>query len=153
MTVKELSEIYGMDISAIYQRIKRNAKKLEGHITIVDGRKQLDDAAIDFLKPKLKSNLDSCKLRIDELENELKIQNQKHRDELDECSRQLSESLADYGKIDRQLCETKKELDAVIEEKNIIEQKYKMAIVRVRELEEKVALLENGRTKGIFGRR
>lgn len=145
MTVKELSEIYGMDISAIYQRIKRNAKKLEGHITIVDGRKQLDDAAIDFLKPKLKSNLDSCKLRIDELENELKIQNQKHRDELDECSRQLSESLADYGKIDRQLCETKKELDAVIEEKNIIEQKYQMAIVRVRELEEKVALLEIGR--------
>lgn len=148
MTVKELSEIYKIDISGIYRKIKRRYLQLDGHIKIIDGVMQLDEKAIDLLKPQ-NNNIQ----QIESLQNELKLQNRKYKNELDECSKQLADSYEDYGKLDRRLYETQKQLDAVIEEKDAIEKKYQTAITRIQELEEKVALLENGKPKGIFGRR
>lgn len=148
MTVKELSEIYKIDISGIYRKIKRHYLQLDGHIKIIDGVMQLDEKAIDLLKPQ-NNNIQ----QIESLQNELKLQNRKYKNELDECSKQLADSYEDYGKLDRRLYETQKQLDAVIEEKDAIEKKYQTAMTRIQELEEKVALLENGKPKGIFGRR
>ena len=54
MNVKDFCQIYGLTKSAVYDRIKKNENgALDGHIIRRKGEAiELDDAAVEFLRPK-----------------------------------------------------------------------------------------------------
>ena len=59
MNVKDFCQIYGLTKSAVYDRIKKNENgALDGHIIRRKGEAiELDDAAVEFLRPKPERSL------------------------------------------------------------------------------------------------
>ena len=51
MTIKELCEKYKCNLTAMYNKLKRKEKELEGHIVIRNGVIQIDEYAEEILKP------------------------------------------------------------------------------------------------------
>lgn len=147
MTIKEFTKKYEINESGVYKKIKRNAKRLDGHIEMQNGIMNLDDVAVDILKPQ---NYE-LKIENERLSNNLETLEQEKGEKLDEYMRKLSECYEDYGKLDKELYETRRFLELLIIEKQALEDKYNEALEKIQHLEAKVAFLENGKKRGIFG--
>lgn len=152
MTIKEFSETYEMNISAIYQKIKRNSDVLSEHIKIENGVKHLDDDAVKFLLPKSKQIMNNNILQIKILAEELENLKAKYNEEISEYSKKLTESFADYGKLDKQLYEMQQHLNEVVSENQMLKQEYQAALLQIEELNNKIdAMGEKRRT--FFGKK
>lgn len=147
MTIREFTKKFEIDESGVYKKIKRNAKRLDGHIEMQNGIMDLDDVAVDILKPQ---NYE-IKREKERLSDNLQAIKQEKGEKFDEYKRQLSECYEDYGRLDKELYETRHSLELLTAEKQALEDKYKEALEEIQNLEAKVAFLENGKKRGIFG--
>lgn len=115
ITLKELSQKYNADISAMYQKIKRNRDKLDGHMQIINGVMQFDDLAAQFLIPRKQMITEMYESKIHDL-------NVNH---------------------DIQINHLKSELKKMKAEKESVEEQYQAALLRITELEQQLFLSEN----------
>lgn len=152
MTIKEFAETYEMNISAIYQKIKRNSDVLSGHIKIENGVQQLDDDAVKFLLPKSKQIMNNYILQIKALTEELEKIKAKYNEEISEYSKKLTESYADYGKLDKQIYEMQQHLNEVVSENQMLKQEYQTALLQIEELNNKIGAMGEKR-KLFFGKK
>lgn len=74
MTIKEFADNNQIDISAIYRKIKRNEKLLEGHIRVLNGVIHIDEVAENFLLPKNKMMSKKSEIEKSEIEKKYEIE-------------------------------------------------------------------------------
>lgn len=74
MTIKEFADNNQIDISAIYRKIKRNEKLLEGHIRVLNGVIHIDEVAENFLLPKNKIMSKKSEIEKSEIEKKYEIE-------------------------------------------------------------------------------
>ena len=115
ITLKELSQKYNADISAMYQKIRRNRDKLDGHMQIINGTMQFDDLAAQFLIPKKQMITEMYETKIHDLNANHEVQ------------------INFY----------KSELERMKAEKESVEEQYQAALLRITELEQQLFLSEN----------
>ena len=118
MTIKEFCEIYKCDISAIYQKMKRNEEKLKGHINKVNGKMELDRFAIDFLVPSERK------------------QERKYQEDMSELRTTIRSKNREIETLEFE----KGQLQETVDEQNAKIQNLKN---QIKELSEKVTELEN----------
>lgn len=151
MTIKEFCKIYKVDESGIYKKIKRKGKKLEGHIVVVDGVMQLDEEAVDMLKPLSFAEFMEMENKKNSVIEEMEQLTVKNAEQIEKYNKMISEVNSDFRELELLLADTIRKLKNSEDEKQELEQKYKTAMERVNELEEQLAV-ESRKRKGIFGR-
>ena len=151
MTIKEFCKIYKIDESGIYKKIKRNEKKLEGHIQIVNGTMQLDDAAEELLKPKVSAIIMEMQNEIERREKEFALLQANSNIQIEEYIKMINEINEDMAESFKLLKETTEKFEQAEREKAELEEKYNAALDRMKELEQ--LAVSNGKRGGIFGRR
>ena len=115
ITLRELSQKYNADISAMYQKIKRNRDKLDGHMQTINGVMQFDDLAAQFLIPRKQMITEMYKTQIHDLNANHEVQINFYKSELEKMKA----------------------------EKESVEEQYQAALLRITELEQQLFLSEN----------
>ena len=112
MTVKEFSEKYQISQQAVYAKIRKKKKLLDGHI-FKDGCLMLDDYAAEILKPVsadgrffkeseiLKNELAKKSKDLDILQDELYFKNEK----ISKLEKSLNDKISEIENLQKQLAE------------------------------------------------
>ena len=150
MTIKEFCQIYKLDESGVYKKIKRKERKLDGHITILNGTMQLDDEAIEILKPTFFAQMIEMENEIVKRENELSLLKINNSVKIEEYAKLINDVNEDMANSIKLLGEMSGKLAQAEREKAELEEKYNAALDRISELEKQLDS-SNGKKGGIFG--
>lgn len=130
ISVQDYAEQSGKTTQAVYKQLKTHEKELQGHIIKQSGKRYLDAEAVKILDsssrmsaPVLVDTADKAKLeqaqeRINTLENELKIAQERLSNAQETIITLQQEKIADLGIIERSrlLLEDKERMDAEIQQ-------------------------------------
>ena len=112
MTVKALCEKYKISHQAVYAKIRKKKKLLDGHI-FKDGCLMLDDYAVEMLKPVsadgrffeeseiLKNELEKKSKNFENLQDELYFKNEK----IAKLEKSLNDKISEIDNLQKQLAE------------------------------------------------
>ena len=132
MTIKEFCEIYKCDISAIYQKMKRNEEKLKGHINKVNGKMELDRFAIDFLVPSERK------------------QERKYQEDMSELRTTIRTKNREIETLEFEKRELQNTVDEQKEKIQNLENKYRTLLEKATELESENAELKKNQKRKLF---
>lgn len=111
MTIKEFAENNSIDISAIYRKIKRNEKRLEGHIRVVNGVINIDEIAETFLLPRNKAITQRAEFEKTELEEKYEIEISAYKRKIENLISEKSELEQEIQKLRQALEQREAEID------------------------------------------
>lgn len=111
MTIKEFADNHQIDISAIYRKIKRNEKRLEGHIWLVNGVIHIDDVAQNFLIPKNRMMSKKAEKEKTEIEARYEIEISAYKRKIENLISEKSELEQEIQKLRQTLEQREEEID------------------------------------------
>lgn len=111
MTIKEFADNNQIDISAIYRKIKRNEKRLEGHIRVVNGVINIDEIAETFLLPRNKAITQRAEFEKTELEEKYEILISAYKGKIENLISEKSELEQEVQKLRQALEQREAEID------------------------------------------
>lgn len=111
MTIKEFADNNQIDISAIYRKIKRNEKRLEGHIRVVNGVINIDEIAETFLLPRNKAITQRAEFEKTELEEKYEILISAYKGKIENLISEKSELEQEVQKLRQALEQKEEEID------------------------------------------
>lgn len=118
MTIKEFADNNQIDISAIYRKIKRNEKRLEGHIRVVNGVINIDEIAETFLLPRNKAITQRAEFEKTELEEKYEILISAYKGKIENLISEKSELEQEVQKLRQALEQREAEIDLLNTQKS-----------------------------------